>query len=376
MNRILRQRISQVLSGLLILVVMLGMAACEYSGDGVVKVEFGDSSLFNQESPDDSVFTDTLRLATFDTLWQRVFDNYAYIEGREDDWQLAYDDYVEQVLTSLNVRDFRGLLMSMMGELQDENFGLADSTGDAFSAYDGEREVNWRIGAWETTVDVIDYESVDGWGWARADTVGYLYLKNLTPETFLAEDFDAVMDSLAGMKAILCDIRSCGTPVTSMTEDVVDMAGTYLLGETVISRFITEPLPVLTSYTNEDTELDTITVEPRGDWQFTGPVIILMGEGTLNEGELFARAMSERENVHLIGDPTPGQVGVTRFYPLSSVSDYAIPVVGFTNLLGAQLQHLSLAPEFIIDWAPDSFNNRDNVLLDAFVWTDDFLSGE
>jgi Peptidase family S41/Tricorn protease C1 domain len=359
---------------LVLLLAMFAIVACEEDGDGIVSLEFADSSLFiREDEPDTTVVPDTLRLEIFDSLWQKIHDEYAYLEGKTAAWDAASAEYRDLVVTSLNNQEYRRLLLNMMNVMEDENLALSDTLNNVVQSYTPERDVNWRIGAWETTVDHLDYQSMGRWGWGLDDSVGYLYFKGFDPLELDIAQFDSVLGEMIDKRAILIDIRSAGETVVSLTTEKIAIAGNQILSESVLSRFVTEETSFLASKTQDSIELDTVTVSPNDELTYTGSVFLLMGEGTLNEAELFAMAMEQLPDVHLLGDPTTGVVGVTEFYPLTTGWNYAIPVIGFTTLAGDVLQGEGLPPDELIDWDPSSFNNRDQVLLDAFVLIDTII---
>ncbi len=356
-----------MLLSLMLLGAMFMTVACEKDGDGVVSLEFPNRPI------DTTVVADTVRLEIFDTLWQKIDDEYAYLEGLQITWASANAEYRPQVVDTLNNQEFRRILLDMMEVLEDENLAMIDTLGYIKQSFEPGHDINWRIGAWESTVDRLDYVGMGGWGWGVDDSVAYYFLNGFDPLELDIARFDSVLNEIQDKRAILFDLRSAGEAVVSLTTETLDLSGTMMLCEPVIARFITEETSFLGSMTQGDLDLDTIKVQPNPELTYDGSVFILMGEGTLNEAELFAMAMDHLPNVYLLGDPTPGVVGVTERYPLTPGWEYAIPVIGFTTLAGDVLQGERLPPDELIDWEPSSFNNRDQVLLDAFGLIDQIL---
>ena len=65
---------------------------------------------------------------------------------------------------------------------------------------------------------------------------------------------------------------------------------------------------------------DEITrrISPRGDFQYTKPVIVLAGRNVYSSNESFVAAMRELPHVTIMGDTTGGATGNPKRFPLAA----------------------------------------------------------
>ena len=66
------------------------------------------------------------------------------------------------------------------------------------------------------------------------------------------------------------------------------------------------------------------TVSPRGPWQFTGNVLLLIGRRCASSNESFIVAMRQMPNVVLVGDRTAGSTGNPGTFPLAGGWSYTM----------------------------------------------------
>jgi hypothetical protein len=138
--------------------------------------------------------------------------------------------------------------------------------------------VEWREGA---LARVLELE------WC--ERVGYLRITGgMDAETVRA--FHAAFDELRGVEAILLDCRGMGGGGDG---SAWEMAG----------RFFPDGV---------DNGLHG-RIEPSGDWQFDGPVVMLQDESEVSSAETFTWALSETERCVSVGRPTGGSSGLASF---------------------------------------------------------------
>ncbi|MBS1262125.1 MAG: hypothetical protein MAG453_01464 [Calditrichaeota bacterium] len=361
-----------VLCWLVALLLVAALFGCEESelGGGVVL----SPDLFE---PPETVDPGVLR-ATFDSVWAKVNDSYAHIDKAPVSWEQMRDTYRPRIDAISSTDSFRGLLLEMLGELADENIALIDSAGELHPAFTREPDVNWREPEWFNSMDEFQWSDRGDWGIASEETFGYLFFRKFNPATFDRGEFDAVLDTLRNKQGILIDVRMNGHPVRPLTYPAVTATGDLILSSDVIRRFLNNRqdllFPRARAGTFYEEELpDTLSLNPRGTWQFDQRVAVLTGEGTSNAGELFAAAMGVLENVTVLGDHTAGSVGVTEQFPIGGGWSVTFPVVTFDRIDESAIQGAGLDPDVELPWSSTSFaNGTDGVLLDALNW----LSGQ
>ncbi len=65
-------------------------------------------------------------------------------------------------------------------------------------------------------------------------------------------------------------------------------------------------------------------LNPRGAWQYTGRVLLLIGRRCASSNESFIAAMRQLPNVTLVGDQTAGSSASPGTFPLASGWTYTV----------------------------------------------------
>jgi len=132
---------------------------------------------------------------------------------------------------------------------------------------------------------------------ALDDRTGYIRICGWTG--FTGADFDKQLDPLRDKPFLIIDVRDNG-------------GGQDFLAETVIGRFITRKVVASISFQRREGtnlyEKFTNVVSPRGDWQYSGKVAVLINEGCASACEHFVSGMHEAGAL-LVGTPTIGACG-------------------------------------------------------------------
>lgn len=129
------------------------------------------------------------------------------------------------------------------------------------------------------------------------DRTGYIRIRGWAG--FTGADFDKQLDPFREKPCLIIDVRDNG-------------GGQDFLAETVIGRFITRKVVASISFQRQAGtnlyEKFTNVVSPRGDWQYSGKVVVLTNEGCASACEHFVSGMYEAGAL-LVGTPTVGACG-------------------------------------------------------------------
>ncbi|MFM7320256.1 MAG: DPP IV N-terminal domain-containing protein [Armatimonadota bacterium] len=106
------------------------------------------------------------------------------------------------------------------------------------------------------------------------------------------------------------------------------------------------------------------------DWAartFPGkPIVVLMGEGSYSNAEMFPYGMRATGLARLVGKPTPGYVIWTNGLPLVDGTQARMPFGGTYRRDGSPLENLGEKPDFDIDWpVEDWLAGKDPQLVKA-----------
>jgi C-terminal processing protease CtpA/Prc len=104
-------------------------------------------------------------------------------------------------------------------------------------------------------------------------------------------------------------------------------------------------------------------LNPRGAWQYTGTVLLLIGRRCASSNETFIDAMQQLPNVTLVGDRTAGSSGSPGTFPLAMGWTYTVSRwIEYTA--GDQvIEDIGISPRVFVTAGPGDFaQGRDPVL--------------
>jgi carboxyl-terminal processing protease len=255
----------------------------------------------------------------FEALWKTFNNRYPFFELRGVDWKKQYETYRPKVTSSFTDDQLFNLICRMLRPLNDGHVSVrAKASGGRKERYFSPEEkprfwqeftnrqikqlfkttaktlvANGFAPPADTEVSILHY--------CRSKSFGYLRLLEL--EGFERRALTAALDKLAldfkDLKGIIIDIRDCpgGDDSTAIT---------------IINRFCDRKRIAFHRQTKigpgEDdlSSLKTWHIEPQGQDQFTGPIVLLTCDSVFSGGEAFALAIKQLPYVTIIGDHTNG----------------------------------------------------------------------
>ena len=183
-----------------------------------------------------------------------------------------------------------------------------------------------------------------------ARDVGYLRLKGPLTDARLVPDFDAALDALGGVRALILDLRE------------VHGAGSHEATAAILGRFVSAPAPWQLRETPKRKRVAD-TVSPRGA-PFTAPLVVLVDRWTAGEGEALAAGLHAVAKARLVGTPMAGLRGETREVraPHSGIA-IRFPVQRVSLPDGSPRERL--APSVAVDLAQPQAGAGDPILYQA-----------
>jgi C-terminal processing protease CtpA/Prc len=104
-------------------------------------------------------------------------------------------------------------------------------------------------------------------------------------------------------------------------------------------------------------------LNPRGAWQYTGAVLVLIGRRSASSNESFIAAMRQLPNVTLVGDQTAGSSGSPGTFPLASGWSYTVSRWIEYTADDQVIEDVGISPHvFVMTGAGDFMQGRDPVL--------------
>jgi len=255
----------------------------------------------------------------FEELWKTFHDRYPFFELRNVDWKKQYDTYRPKVTSTTGDDELFNVLCQMLAPLNDGHVELEARIGSDRKkrSFTAEREPRFYQEFTDGQIKKLFKTTektlvANGFGppaetaawmlrYCRSQDFGYVRILEL--EDVKKRKLTAALDKIAGdfadLKGFIIDIRDC----PGGDDDIAIM---------IIDRFCDRKRVAFHRKTKigpgEDdfTQLKTWHLEPRGEVQFTGPIVLLTCDSVFSGGEAFALALKQLPHVTIIGNHTNG----------------------------------------------------------------------
>ncbi len=301
----------------------------------------------------------------FKTVWHDFDLNYSYFVHRQINWdslKTVYEPLVEKEITY----DFfiYNVLAPMLNELNDLHVRLYHKNGTYIPLYSRPYEKNYEYTEQFFTryISNINRTTNDKFMWGSiSDSLGYVLIRNWTnaedTEEFL-EIFDSNQTEFDNYKGYIIDVRSNG-------------GGSELLAQNVAGRFTSQT--EIYAYRkirngpdhNDFTDLFWSDISPSGNWQYTKPIIILIGQQCVSSNEAFVLMMTTQDHVTSIGDTTRGSSGNPKIFNLDDGTEYYISSWVAYKTDKTILEDVGIFPDIAIPASQSIVGDQDMVLEQA-----------
>ncbi len=239
----------------------------------------------------------------FEHLWQTFDRNYALFGGKHVDWDALYAVYRPRVTPETTDDELFDTMASLLGHLNDNHVRLISPERRFQSGILGGMEME------DFSLDVVKEKYLKGkfetrvreiftYGWL-SDSIGYFHFRGFGRLADSTAAIDEILEKLKDAKGIVIDVRANG-------------GGDDRVGKAIADRFADRQRLYMTTRTRSGGEHDDFTapkywyVEPGGERQFTGPVILLTHRFSVSAAENFALALRLLPHVTVVGDATSG----------------------------------------------------------------------
>ena len=255
----------------------------------------------------------------FEEFWQTFYNRYPFFELRNVDWKKQYETYRDRVTSQTLDDELFDILCEMLAPLNDGHVSLvAQTSSDGKKRFTPEKTPGfWREFTsrqqikqlFETTGKTLVAngfglpKASDAWmlHYSRSPVFGYLRILELEGinERTLTGALDKIGRDFKDLDGLIVDIRDCpgGDDDTAIT---------------IINRFCDRKRVAFHRQTktgpgeNDFTPIKTWHIEPEGDAQFTGPIVLLTCDSVFSGGEALALAIKQLPHVTIVGDHTNG----------------------------------------------------------------------
>jgi hypothetical protein len=296
------------------------------------------------DNPQQPSTTESVYTSNFETIWQNFDRNYVFFDYKNIDWTATYTVYrplFEKVNTNA---DFIALLTTMLVPLQDVHVWIKKSNGQYIYYYLPSYAVNWNQSIWNKYMSTNNrHQESSSWSWFKKDSIGYIAISSWNKDEIDIQDFDRVLDSLRSCKGIIFDIRMNG-------------GGYGPLAGSIGGRFVTGTfncgyIQIRNGALHSDfSQIQPLEYPQRGTWQFTKPIILLIGRGCYSTSEIFAAGMTKLNHCITIGDTTGGGLSNGHEFSLSDGTIYSISDQLIFDTDHKIVEGNGIPPKIIVGW--------------------------
>jgi carboxyl-terminal processing protease len=255
----------------------------------------------------------------FEELWGTFHNRYPFFELRNVDWKKQYDTYRPKVTRETSDDELFDIFCQMLDPLDDGHVELiAKASGDRKKRYFNpekkprfwqeftSQEIKQLFKTTKKTLVANGFgQPTETQAWmlhyCRSRAFGYIRILEL--EGIKKSNLTAALDKITGdfkaLDGFIIDIRD-------------NPGGDDSTAIAIINRFCDRKRVAFHRRTkigpgkDDFTSLKTWHIEPQGDAQFTGPILLLTCDSVFSGGEAFALAIKQLPHVTIIGDHTNG----------------------------------------------------------------------
>ncbi|TSE08752.1 S41 family peptidase [Aquimarina algiphila] len=302
----------------------------------------------------------------FDHFWNIFNDYYAFFETRNIDWS-QYEGLRDQI----TAENFYDTLEELVFLLEDGHVSITDEN-NAIQIESGNPKLYERLNA-NLSGDLIiengdDYDALFNqkaitivskylggdfeiderekiiWGLIN-DDVGYILVSAMEG---YGTNFNNELSTLnTVLDTIMNDLKESG--VSKLILDMRFNDGGYdTVALNMVSRFMDQER---VSYYKKArlgdgfTENKPFSVGPRGDFQFTGDIVLLTSPFTISAAELFTLCMKDLPNVTLVGENTNGAFSTILTHVLPNGAEIGLSNEIYSDAQGEVFEAIGIGPE-------------------------------
>lgn len=295
--------------------------------------------------------------AQFDSLWTTFDQQYSYFDYKSIDWNAIRERFRPQAVAAGDQVAFVNVIQQMLSTLHDLHVVIRDPSGGVRATYEPGYFINWDRSVWRQYLARGSWTQGQGdFGHGTLNGIAYIAIGSWTSANVRVDAIDAALEQFRNAPVLILDVRMNG-------------GGDDQRAFEVAGRFTTRS--VTTGYVKSRMggshstfgPLTARTLSPRGSWQFTRPVLLLIGRRCASSNESFIGAMRELGHVTLVGDRTAGSSANAGTFPLAGGWSYTVSRWIEYTADNQVIEDAGIAPrEFVTAAAGDFAQGRDPVL--------------
>ena len=295
--------------------------------------------------------------AQFDSLWNTFDREYSYFDHKQIDWNAFRTTFRPRAIAAADQLGFIAVIREMLGRLHDLHVVVRDPGGRAIATYDPQTFVNWDRSVWQQYIGRANWTQGPGdWGHGVLEGVPYISIGGWNAASIRAADFDAALERFRTAPMLILDVRMNGG---GNDQPAFEIAGRFA-PRSVVTGYV--------RYRNGPSHSDfgppqQRVLNPRGAWQYSGAVRLLIGRLCASSNETFIAAMQQLPNVTLVGDRTAGASASPGTFPLAMGWSYTVSRWIEYTAADQVIEDIGISPHVFVAAGPGDFaQGRDPVL--------------
>ena len=295
--------------------------------------------------------------AQFDSLWSTFDREYSYFGHKQIDWNALKTAFRPRAVAATDQIGFIGVIREMLGRLHDLHVVVRDPGGTALSTYEPQHFINWDRSVWQRYIGRASWtQGLGNWGYGVLDGVPYITIEGWGASSIRIADFDAALERFRNTPMLILDVRMNGG---GNDEPAFQVAGRFASRSVVTGSVQFRNGPSHSDFGPRTQRM----LNPRGAWQYSGAVLLLIGRRCASSNESFIEAMRQLPNVTLVGDQTAGATANPGTFPLASGWSYTVSRWIEYTADNQVIEDVGISPRvFVPASAGDFAQGRDPVL--------------
>lgn len=311
----------------------------------------GCEQIFFQPSPDPEA------VSSFDYLWNRVDEQYAYFDVKAVDWDAVYDEYRPKIYDGMPDDSLFYYMGGMLNVLRDGHVNLFSDYN--ISRFDisllGPQNINFRLikenylGSDYYISGPFIHDFIAG------GRVAYIRYGSFM-DSFSNDQISYLFERYKQTDGLILDMRQNGGGVIL---NVFLLLSRFCDSDTALYRTCIKNGPEHNDFSESsivyNTLQDSLPVYDR-------PVAVLIDRGSYSATSLFSLATLALDNIFLVGDSTGGGLGMPNGGQLPNGWTYRFSITRTLSLDGANYEN-GIPPDIyaVLDSA-DTARGRDSVI--------------
>ncbi len=296
--------------------------------------------------------------AQFDAFWHTYDVTYPYFALKQVDWTATREQFRPRAAAAVDEAGLVDVLRDAVAPLRDVHIWFTTPAGQLQSSYQATSFRNWDRDVWLQYVTASHYVfEQTNWGHALMGGIPYIAFGAWNTAQIHIEAVDAALEPFRNSPGMIIDVRMNGGGSDALAFQVA--------GRFTSARRLADYVAFRDGPGHSDLgEPEARYVDPRGAWQFTRPVVLLVGRGVFSSNESFVSAMREFPNVTVIGDTTGGGSGNPKDVSLGGGWKYSVPR-WFAYTADRQIvEWQGIAPDIVVPTSDADFRQGRDVVLE------------